>query len=148
MNINETIVVVVLVLAAVIVVALSRFKRVRARGQSKGIGEFEIHAEGKVIAPAQLTPQPGLPKKRTRKMQGVQPWFSSHWRALVIWSSIVLIIVGLFGGGLRNRRRGGCCSLTSSMRCSGCSGIAPKSRSISPVAKRPRPGDTHGGDAS
>jgi hypothetical protein len=93
MNINETIVVVVLVLAAVIVVALSRFKRVRARGQSKGIGEFEIHAEGKVIAPAQLTPQPGLPKKRTRKMQGVQPWFSSHWRALVIWSSIVLIIV-------------------------------------------------------
>jgi hypothetical protein len=90
MNINETIVVVVLILAAVIVVALSKFKRVEARGQSKGIGEFKIHAEGKIIAP----PQEQLrSKKGTRKVQGIRPWFSSHWRAVVIWSSIVLIIV-------------------------------------------------------
>lgn len=93
MNSNEAVVIVVLILAVVTVVALFRFnKDFRAIVKALGVS-FSIAIKGKDRFPREKQLRSGKKIKPVGELENSQPWLFHHWRAVVITSVVLLLIV-------------------------------------------------------
>lgn len=89
MNTNQALVAVVSILGLVIVVALAKSRQLRARIQSRALGEFELQTEGGIGLPPKN--RPGSPKKLIRTLHDPRPWLFRRWRVVLIFPFVLII---------------------------------------------------------
>ena len=95
MNGHDALVAMVLIMSLVIVVALVKSRQVRARIQSKGLGQFELQTDAGIRVPPKNNSGPS--RKHVRVPRGTPSWGSRNWRGTLVLS-FILILVGTPSG--------------------------------------------------